>query len=82
VSDLEDADPRVPIGDKDLFDVWDDEDHVEVKLLLLLRILAQLRTHRDEARRQEALRLALKLLAAAADLRDGVAEVRAELEAL
>ena len=79
---MSDSDPRVPIGDKDLFDVWDDGDHVEVKLLLLLRILAELRTHRDEARRREALRLALKLITALIVIHDQVEAVRAELETL
>lgn len=68
------------IGDKDLFDVWDDGDRAEVKLALLVRILAELHERRDEARRREALRLTLKLLAELIDIRDRLGEVHAELE--
>jgi hypothetical protein len=70
------------IGDKDLFDVWDDGDPVEVRLALLVRIVAELRTWRTPTRRLEALRLAGKLIAAIDDLGDGVDELRAELESL
>jgi hypothetical protein len=69
-------------GDKDLFDVWDDGDPVEDRLVLLVRIVAELRALLDEARRREALRLAVKLLVAADDLRDGVADLHAQLEDL
>lgn len=50
-------------GDDDLFDAWDDNDHLVIKVLLLLAIGHHLQAHPDPIRRAEAKRLLLKLSA-------------------
>ena len=70
------------IGDKDLFDVWDDADPVEVRLALLVRIVAELRTWSTPRRRAEALRLVHKLLVAIDDVGTQADRLRSALENL
>jgi hypothetical protein len=52
-------------GDKDPEDAWDDGDPPDTKLAILERIVADLRARRDDARhdarRDDALRLVIKL---------------------
>jgi hypothetical protein len=72
------------LGDIDPEDAWDDGDPIDDKIVILDRVLAQLRQRSDdrhEARRANALRLLGKLQQVRSD-DPRLAELRERLEAL
>lgn len=48
-------------GDKDVFDVWDEGDPIELKIHILERLVTELQAVPNDNRRHEALRLFVKL---------------------
>jgi len=74
--------PDYSFGDADPEDSWDDGDDEDTKLDILERVVVSLRDEFHRGRRDDALRLVLKLEEARQQRADRLRDIRQALEAL